>query len=203
MNTVRRLITSSDWQFVAAAAILFALLQVTGFQIFRYQVNWIESLEPWRLISGHLVHVGWVHLLINTLGLFVLVALIQPGWSLWRWCVYCLVLGLGISAFFTVLQPQLDWYAGFSGVLFGLYLLGAFTLCKRDQWISTVIIALISLKLITEQMGFDQLNSAGLIGAPVIVDAHLYGSIVAIVIELVTVTMIRTFSSTQGHEENG
>lgn len=203
MNSRQRFVLSSDWQFVAGLSILFVLLQSFGMLHFRYQANWIESLELWRLISGHLVHVGWIHLLINALGLIVLVALMQPGWTIWRWCWYCLVLSLGVSGFFTLMQPGLEWYAGFSGVLFGLYLLGAFTLCKRGQWISTLIIALISLKLIAEQTGFDQISSAGLIGAPVIVDAHLYGSIVAIAIELVAVTMFRTLRSTQGNEENG
>ena len=69
-------------------------------------------------------------------------------------------------------------------MLFGLYALCALSLYRRDRLIAVLIIVAITGKVIMEQTGFSDFNSSALIGARVIVDAHLYGLITAIAIAL-------------------
>jgi membrane associated rhomboid family serine protease len=98
--------------------------------------------------------------------------------------LYSGVIGIGISLLLVLCNPEVGDYAGLSGVLFGLYLLGAFSLYARDRLIALLIIAALVIKVALEQAGFDNLNSGELIGARVIVDAHLYGLLVAIAIAI-------------------
>jgi rhomboid family GlyGly-CTERM serine protease len=160
------------------------LFQALGPDHLRYQQNLVEQGQIWRYLSAHWVHVGWMHLLLNVTGLVICVGLTHPGWSPARWLLYSGVIGIGISLLLVLCNPEVGDYAGLSGVLFGLYLLGAFSLYARDRLIALLIIAALVIKVALEQAGFDNLNSGELIGARVIVDAHLYGLLVAIAIAI-------------------
>jgi rhomboid family GlyGly-CTERM serine protease len=164
------------------------LLQLIGPEYFRYQQDLAQNGQIWRYISAHWVHVGWLHLLLNGVGLMICVSLTSPGWSPARWLLCCVIMALGISFLLTVFNPEVRDYAGLSGVLFGLYMLGAFSLYARDRLIAVLIIAAIVIKVLMEQFKFYDFNSGELIGARVIVDAHLYGLLMAIAIALVWTT---------------
>jgi rhomboid family GlyGly-CTERM serine protease len=161
------------------------LLQAIGPDYLRYQQNLVEQGQLWRYLSAHWVHVGWMHLLLNLAGLVICVALTHPGWSPARWLLSSVAIGIGISILLALCNPEVRDYAGLSGVLFGLYLLGAFNLYARDRLIALLIIAALAIKVAMEQTGFYDFNSGALIGARVIVDAHLYGLLMAIAIALV------------------
>lgn len=45
--------------------------------LFRYQRDDILSGQLWRLVSGHFVHVTWMHLALNIGGLIVIWALFR------------------------------------------------------------------------------------------------------------------------------
>jgi len=164
---------------------IMILLQAIGPEHLRYQRDLVEQGQLWRYLSAHWVHVGWMHLLLNALGLVICVSLTQPGWSSARWLLCSTVIGIGISLLLMLHNPQLRDYAGLSGVLFGLYLLTAFSLYARDRLIAVLIIAALVIKVAMEQTGLYDFNSSELIGARVIVDAHLYGLLMAIAIALV------------------
>jgi rhomboid family GlyGly-CTERM serine protease len=167
---------------------LMILLQAIGPEYFRYERDWMSSGQVWRLLSAHWVHVGWMHLLLNTLGLVICVSLTTPGWSAKRWIVTMLCMGLGISLLVTLFNPEINDYAGHSGILYGLYVLGGIGLFPRDRLIAVLVIAAIVIKIL--------FNTGELIGARVIVDAHLYGLLMAIVIALVW--SIYTYTMNQG-----
>ena len=180
----RRIRHSGDWRFVAIFLGLAVLLQAIGPEYFRYQRDWLQTGQAWRLISAHWVHVGWAHLALNALGLTICVTLTTPDWSLKRWFVQSLVMGLVISLLCTLQNPEIHWYAGFSGVLFGLYFLAAHDLYRRDRLIAVLVASAIVIKVILEQYTSIDLDSSALIGARVVVDAHLYGLLSAIAIAL-------------------
>ena len=184
-----RIRKSSDWRFVAAVFAFMVLLQLIGPEYFRYQREWYSSAEIWRFISAHWVHVGWMHLFLNSLGLVVCVSLTTPGWSIKRWLLYTLVMALGISLLITLFNPEVSDYAGHSGLLYGLFVLGAISLYPRDRLIAVLVIAAIVIKVLMEQFNFYDFNTGGLIGARVIVDAHLYGLLMAIAIAAARYTM--------------
>jgi len=120
----RRIRNSPDWHYLAVILPLMILLQVIGPEYFRFERDWMASGEIWRLISAHWVHVGWMHLLLNGLGLVICVILTTPGWPFKRWVITSLLMGLGISLLVTFYNPEIKDYAGHSGVLYGLYVLG-------------------------------------------------------------------------------
>ena len=136
------------------------------------------------MLSAHWVHLGWMHLALNALGLVICVSLTHPGWSPVRWLLSSIIIGFCISLMLILFNPEVRGYAGLSGVLFGLYLLAAISLYPRDRLIALLVIAALVIKVTMEQTGFYDFNSAALIGARVIVDAHLYGLVVAIAIAL-------------------
>lgn len=175
---------SSDWRFVAACIVVMTLLQAIGPEYFRYQQDMVASGQVWRYLSAHWVHVGWVHLLLNCVGLAVCVTLTHPSWSPLRWAAYCLLLAGGISLLLVLNNPEVGDYAGLSGVLFGLYLLAALRLFARDRLVAVLIIAALAGKVLLEQYSEYGFDSGILIGARVIVDAHLYGLLTAIAIAL-------------------
>ncbi len=165
--------------------VVMVLLQLSGEELFRYQQDWLESAEYWRLITTHWAHINWVHFLLNAAGLILCLTITTPEWSIKRWLLYQLVFALGISLLFSFFNPGLIWYLGYSGILYGIFLLAALDLYQRDKLIALLLGSAIVIKITLEQTSEINLTSSDIIGSPVIVDAHLYGVILAIIIALV------------------
>lgn len=193
----QRIKQSPDWRYLGAIIPLMVVLQAIGPEYFRYESDWMATGQVWRLISAHWVHVGWIHLGLNALGLVICVSLTSPGWSARRWLVTTLIMGLVISILVTVNNPDIRDYAGHSGILYGLYVLGAFSLYRRDRLIAVLIIAAILVKIGMEQFAPFDFDTGKLIGATVIVDAHLYGLLSAIAIALVWSTYTMNHRTTE------
>ena len=193
----QRVRNSPDWHFVGLNFIIAAVLQLLGPEYFRYNHDWPQTGQVWRIVSAHWVHVGWEHLALNTLGLAICVSLANPRWSVKRWFLQCLIMGIGISTLFTLQNPELHWYVGFSGILFGLYFLAAHGLYARDRLLALLMGGAIVIKVVIEQYTPFDLDSSELIGAPVIVDAHLYGLLMAIAIALAWATYTMNHSPTR------
>jgi rhomboid family GlyGly-CTERM serine protease len=132
--------------------------------------------EPWRLVTGHLIHLGWAHLLMNLAGLAVLWALLAPGMAPRHWALVTLACGAGVNLGLLLISP-VDWYAGLSGILHGLLAAGALAGLKRTPGTAMVLLALLAIKLGVEQFTGEDMATARLIGGAVIVDAHLYGAL--------------------------
>lgn len=183
----------ADWYFAVAMLLVMMVLQVLEAPTFRYQHNWLENRELWRLLTAHWVHVNWIHFFLNGAGLMLCLMITSPGWSVIRWLVYQLILAPGISILFSLFNPELDWYAGYSGVLYGIFLIAAIDLFPRDRLIALFLIAAIVIKIAIEQTGEINLTTSDIIGAPVIVDAHLYGFLLAFAIAIANriITLVR------------
>jgi len=195
----QRIKDSPDWRYIAVIIPLMVVLQAIGPEYFRYQRDWMASGQVWRIVSAHWVHVGWMHLLLNGLSLVICVSLTTPGWSAKRWIVTTLCMALGISIMVMLYNPEISHYAGHSGILYGLYVLGGISLFRRDRLIAVLVIAAIVIKISMEQFSFYDFNTGDLIGARVIVDAHLYGLLMAIAIALVW--SIYTYTMNHGPTE--
>ena len=182
---------SPDWRFVIPCIAVMAVTQAIGPDYFRYQQDLVAGGQVWRLLSAHWVHVGWAHFALNCVGLIICVTLTQPRWSPIRWLLCSLLLGCGISLLLAIHNPELRDYAGLSGVLFGLYLLAALQLFPRDRLVAVLIVAAVVGKVLLEQFTNYGFDSGELIGARVIVDAHLYGvlTVIATALAWATYTM--------------
>ena len=80
--------------------------------------------QVWRLITAHLVHLGWAHLWPNLLALLLIGGLLEEFLSPVEWTVASLVTGFAISTGLYLFQPDTHWYVGLSGVLHGSWRAG-------------------------------------------------------------------------------
>ncbi len=134
--------------------------------------------EAWRFVTGHLVHLGPGHLLLNLAGLTAIVLLLRdrvlsPGW----WLLVFLASAAAIDAGLLMFEPGLDWYVGLSGVLHGFWAAGAIALVTDGDRLTGWGLALLLLgKLVAEQLYGASEMTAALSGGDVVTAAHLYGA---------------------------
>jgi rhomboid family GlyGly-CTERM serine protease len=178
--------------FLAVAALAIGLAGQDASTWLRYDRQAILAGQIWRLFTGHLVHLGWPHLLINLAGLALVWVLVGSALSNSRWALTTLACALAVSLGLLVLSPTVARYVGLSGVLHGLLAAGALV-----QWRSGVqragwILGVLALKLAWEQMAGPLPGSAATAGGRIIVDAHLYGALAGLLAAwLVPVAMRR------------
>ncbi|VUD68081.1 hypothetical protein TDB9533_03977 [Thalassocella blandensis] len=142
----------------------------------RYDRGDLVAGQWWRLITAHIVHVNINHALLNCAGLAIGMLIVGALFSWRQWALSMLFMTLFISAFLFWFSPQVVWYVGFSGVLHGILVLGFLTFIIRGDFVFVLAFIILLGKVIREQMpSFDTLHLHGIIAAPVVVDAHLYG----------------------------
>lgn len=126
------------------ALILSSLPQAAA--VLQFDRAALAAGEPWRLLTGHLVHFGRAHLLWDVAA-FVLLAGLLPPLSLRRWVALLIIPALVISAAVWWLQPHFMFYRGLSGVdcaLFGAVLAARLRAARRgrDYTQLTLVLAL-------------------------------------------------------------
>lgn len=151
-----------------------ALLQLTP-DLWIYQRDHIEQI--WRLWTAHAVHVGWIHWAFNSIALMCLPYILPLSWR-WMVTVFMIVAPLS-SILIYAYCPQVQAYAGLSGVLHGLYVLAAISNWSRERLFATVLLLVLACKLIYEAICGD-VGTAELIGQPVLTAVHDMGVIGAI-----------------------
>ena len=165
---------------VAAVAIVAVLLQLGGDsarEALAFSRANLGAGQLWRLATGHFVHLGWTHLVLNLAGLALVSWLVGHAYDWRRWLFIGFVSIAVIDAGFWFLYPELDWYVGLSGLLHGLLAAGLFSgIVARDRE-SIALAAFVVAKLAWEQIGGPLPGSEATSGGTVIVEAHLYGAI--------------------------
>lgn len=166
-----------DWMLPGGLAALCLLAMAPGaFEALRYE-RALLGTEPWRLVTAHLVHLGWMHLALNVAGLAAIWVLLGPLLRPGAWLAVLLACALGVSGALWVLDPGLEWYVGLSGVLHGMFVAGALAGLGHARLFHALLIAGIVVKVAWEQYAGVDVGSAGLVGGAVVVDAHLYGAL--------------------------
>lgn len=170
----------APWLVVALALLLMAALALPGEWArvaLRYDRVAIADGEVWRLISGHFVHLGWSHLILNGLGLALISYLVAAEFCVWQWFAIAAVAIAGIDLGFWFLQPQLAWYVGLSGLLHALLAAGTVSGIgkgKREFWFIGIFLL---GKLLYELLFGAMPGSEATSGGHVVVAAHLYGAL--------------------------
>jgi rhomboid family GlyGly-CTERM serine protease len=142
----------------------------------RYDRDALAVGEYWRLASGHLVHLGWGHLWPNVVALVVIGLLFEGTLRRADWLLTTLVAGGAIDLGLFFLDPGVRWYVGLSGLLHGFVAAGALDLVLRRRALGAILVAALGAKLVFEQTVGPVPLTAGAVGGPVIVAAHLYGA---------------------------
>lgn len=159
-----------------------------SFQVFQQLfIYWRFSFfeEIWRWWTAHWVHVGWIHYFLNMIA-FACLPFIFPYVKTRFLVILLLLLPPLISLSFYYYFINIEAYAGFSGVLHGIYIAVAiyFLKFKTERKFSLLVIVLISAKIVWENI-FGSLEVSQLIGSPVLLEAHLLGLIWGISIVLI------------------
>jgi rhomboid family GlyGly-CTERM serine protease len=81
--------------------------------------------QPWRLVTGHLVHVNGMHALVNAVAWVLLAALFRSALDAKRQLLSLALGAAAISLALAVLYPSIAWYRGASGALHALFFAGA------------------------------------------------------------------------------
>jgi len=173
--------TAERWALGIAAVVL--LLHASGLgDAFEYRRAFLAS-EPWRLLTGHLVHINWPHAVINAAALLIVARLFAPDLSAPRQLVILLSAGIVIGLGLAALAPGILWYRGLSGVLHALFFAGAAkwlfsarSRAVRNLWLPAALFAGGWIKVALEQPAGGALPYADWLGAAVVPQAHLLGA---------------------------
>jgi len=170
----------AHWQVAAlivTACLVFALFGDAGRDAFRYDRLQIENGDYWRLVSGHFVHLGTTHLVLNMAALVLVWLLVGRYYTRLQWLfVFATTLAVTTAGFWFV-DVHMLWYVGMSGVLHGLLLAGAIRGCRELPAESAIIIVIVVAKLAWEQFSGPLPGSESATGGAVVVNAHLFGGI--------------------------
>lgn len=147
-----------------------------------YQRESILAGEAWRLWTGSFVHTNLNHLVLNLAGFWVF--LLFCGQTLHlkfliSSIIFCaFIVGTGLF----LLNPDIIWYAGFSGIQYGLFLAGGILLVISGEKIyGAALLVLVTGKMLMDAFTPTDQLSQSLIGASVIHQAHWYGSVAGII----------------------
>lgn len=160
---------------VLLVALVLQLLGEDARAALRYERSAVLAGEVWRLISGNLVHTGWIHLGLNAVGLGLLVPLMPRAMGQGRGGLAVLVTGLAVGLGLLLGEPRVEWYVGLSGVVHGLAVVAGLGMLRAAPATGLLLLLGITGKLAWDIFGGGT-GSEALIGAPVVAAAHVYGA---------------------------
>lgn len=167
----------AHWLLPFGVAIICVILQLVGWTAtLRYERALLAS-EPWRLLSGHLVHLGWFHLILNLIALALIWTLFGQRIRSWAWGVVFIGCALAIALALYLFDRELAWYVGLSGVLHGMLVFGALATLHSEGRMAALLLLMVAAKLLWEQLSGGDAGTSALVGGAVIVNAHLYGAL--------------------------
>lgn len=171
---------------IATAVALLALLQVlppAWHGVLRYERGAVLDGELWRLLTGHLIHLGLAHWALNAAGLVLCALLadradapILPGWLLLRLAA----LGVGVSLMLLALAPEVSHYVGLSGVLYGLFVLVLWPQARRREPIGLAALFVLIGWMLWQMLHGPTHSEMELIGGRIVAQAHLFGVLSAV-----------------------
>jgi rhomboid family GlyGly-CTERM serine protease len=180
--TRRVYVSSAEVMALVIAVATLALLVLAPAELLEYRRTSIDA-EPWRLFTGHLVHVNAMHAVVNALALVIVARLFAPDLSALRQAGVLLAAAGLIGAGLAVFYPAVSWYRGLSGIVHALFFAGAAAWLVgvrapsvRTLWLPAALLVGGWIKVIVEQPTGDALPHADWLNAAVVPQAHLLGA---------------------------
>lgn len=180
---------------IALITIIVALAGPEVQQDLRYERSSIFSGEVWRLFTAHFVHLGWGHLLMNLAALGLIWGLAWRTLRVSAWLVVSITSISSVSVGLFMLNPELAWYVGLSGMLHGLLLAGIIANLAAGHRLEIILLLILCGKVAWEQIYGPLPGSAEFAGGAVVVDAHFYGLVGGLVGVLPYVLLKRSHTS--------
>lgn len=141
----------------------------------------IVNGEWWRILSAHLIHLSWQHLLMNITGLWIIYWLAKNKTSTTEWFISLVLCSLLIGLALLYIS-DIHWYVGLSGTLHSFLILVAYqaiTQSEREGWLI--------LLFVIAKVGWEQWQGASpslehIIGGNIVIDAHFFGVISGLIL---------------------
>ncbi len=168
------------WHFAVSLVVIACVAGAFGDaarELLMYDRHALENDQYWRFITAHVVHLNAAHLLLNMLGLVLTWFLVGANYSVPEWILVTLVSIAFQGVGFWLLDSQMLWYVGISGLLHGFMLAGAIRGLRIVRAESLLLGGLVVAKLIYEQLLGPLPGSESTAGGGVVVNAHLYGAL--------------------------
>jgi len=143
----------------------------------QYDRTQLSNGEYWRYLSANFIHIGWAHLGMNIGAVLLVVMLFPNSLTTFEWWLVSLFSGLCVGFFLYFLNPELEYYVGFSGCVHGLVVAASWRARKETMLLSLSVFVLVVAKLSYEQIFGAVPGSAELSSGFVIVNSHLIGTI--------------------------
>jgi len=148
--------------------------------------------EPWRVLTGHMVHVNWTHALVNAGAWIVLARMFEPIVDTARQLACLAVSAVVVSIALALAFPHVAWYRGASGILHALFFAGATASLsmawqsrQRGSLLSAAVLLIGgSLKVALELPRDGGLPYAQWLASATVPQAHLVGALVGAAIGL-------------------
>jgi rhomboid family GlyGly-CTERM serine protease len=174
------------WVVCMSIALIAAGLMLFPEEWLRYERHAAFS-EGWRWLTAHLVHLGPLHLVFNLVGLALVCELFWHALPV-RHAVAVMLLAAGaINLLLWRFHPDLQWYAGLSGIVHALWAACVTTTLsqghardeEKHRLVALLGATLLLLKIIAERMDV-LIPAVGTGGFSVIEAAHGYGALTGV-----------------------
>ena len=170
-------------RFAVAGAVAVLLLQWADLGSALEYSRALLAAEPWRLLTGHLVHASWPHAIVNALAWVALARLLAPELTVAREAALLASSALGTDLLLWFAAPEVAWYRGLSASLHGLCASGAvlWLACPaadglRPRLWPALLLAALWAKVLAEQLGGGPIANEHWLGVAVITRSHLFGA---------------------------
>ena len=163
-----------------AVAVLMTVLQALPADLralLRFDRGALASGEVIRILTANFIHLGWKHLFLNMAGFLAIGWLFADEVPVSIWFVVLLVCCMASSLGLYWLTPDAYWVVGMSGALHGLFVFGAMCWIIHGYRTGWVLLLGVAGKLFWEQTFGAIPLTEGVVGGPVVTDAHLWGAI--------------------------
>lgn len=166
------------WRVPLVLASLLVLLQAAGLRdLLEYERLAVLHGQVWRVLTASFVHLGWAHLARDLAGLCLVWGLFGHRMEERAWV--CLVIGcaFAVGGGLLALDPRVTWYVGISGVLFGMFCVGALLEYRtRPLHACALLLGMVAVIAWTLAAGALPGETASL-GGNVVPQAHLFGAL--------------------------
>jgi len=177
---VQRKALLAAWALPATIGLIATVLLILGDDAalrLRYDRAAVASGQFLRLVSGHGVHLGPAHYLMNIAGLALTWYLVGAAFSLVHWLLIIAASIVLIDLGLWFLIPGLAWYVGLSGLLHGMLAAGIAGIWRTRRLEAMIIAAVLVVKLGYEALVGPLPGSAATAGGNVVTEAHLLGAL--------------------------
>lgn len=167
------------WLAVCVAVVGLQCLPASIAAALVYDRAAIAAGQAWRVATGHFVHLGWAHAWLNV------ACLAACAWLAGRDAgglrtIFTLACGTGALLWFGA--PQVERYAGLSGVVYGAlaYVLGAVAGRRMPAWLAAGALAMLEVRVGWQCLYGVPAEETAWLGGPVAPAGHAAGLIAGV-----------------------